>query len=455
MLRSPISSPSKAARAIHLLGHGLLILSLLWGVLNILQHSRLDHRSPYDEHTHFDYWYMIRHDHRIPAVYEAIDPDSLEIWGCQSRFRLLALSCTAEGGLSGPDPQIENTASPYLPTYYLATAAVSAILDLVPHSWDEFQLAKASSITWGVLSLCLLAALALQLGTPAAAAAMLLFAIAQTPSFVYLSTTLNPEIFVLLGTVAGLWLHLRNAHRFRTDWRWVGMTAALSAVVLTIKPTALLLPVSVAVLEVLHGQATARDRFLRSAAYFVATLLTFVAISSLTNQFREVFPSDGVMRDYMMERTGSRTFGTNMGMVFNQFQFSITSPGWRSLVDWDLPHAFPWLPKYVQLTALILVAWAAWLLATGKRLGQRAALHAGALASCLALPLSLFVYLKFADFPFFFQARYFMPYLMVTAVTATAFVCSLWPSITRIRHAHESAEGAREAATPAPLEPRP
>ena len=144
-----------------------------------------------------------------------------------------------------------------------------------------------------------------------------------------------------------------------------------------------------------------------------------------------------------------------MGMVFNQFQFSITSPGWRSLVDWDLPHAFPWLPKYVQLTALILVAWAAWLLATGKRLGQRAALHAGALASCLALPLSLFVYLKFADFPFFFQARYFMPYLMVTAVTATAFVCSLWPSITRIRHAHESAEGAREAATPAPLEPRP
>lgn len=424
----PAAAPqSVASQVVHYLGLFLLLASLVWGGLNILQHSRLDHRSPYDEHTHFDYWYKIRHEHRIPDVYETIAPESLEIWACQSRHRLLAVSCSAEGRLVGPDPKVENTASPYLPTYYLATAAVSALLDLTPHPWNEFQLAKASSITWGLLCLCMLALLALQLSIPPAAAALLLFSMAQTPSFVYLATTLNPEIFVLLGAVTGLCLHLRLARRFRTDWRWVAVIAALSALVLTIKPTALLLPVSVAVLETLHGQAAARARLLRAGAYLAGTLVVFVLISALTNQLREVFPSDGTMREYMMERTAHRTFGINMTMVFHQFQYSITSPGWRGLVDRDLPQLFQWLPRYVQLTALVLVAWIGWTLVSGRALGQRAALHAGTVASCLALPLALFAYLKVADFPFFFQSRYYMPYLMVGSVTATAFVFSTWP----------------------------
>lgn len=449
MFRSPafLITPT-TVRWFRLVGQFLLLVSLAWGVFNILQHSRLDQRSPYDEHTHFDYWYKIRHDHRLPAVYESIDPRSLEIWACQSQYRLLAVSCSSEGRLIGPDPKVENTASPYLPSYYLATAAVSKILDLAPHAWDEFQLAKASSITWGILSLCLLAVLALQLGVPPAVAAVLLFAIAQTPSFVYLATTLNPEIFVLLGAAAGLWWHLRSAALFRTDWRWVAVTALFSAAVLTIKPTALLLPVSIAVLELLQRHASIRARLLRATIYMLGTLLIYALISSGTNHFRDVFPSDGTMRDYMMERTGSRTFGTNMEMVFQQFQYSITSPGWRNLVDWQLPHAFMWLPRYVQLTGVMVVAWAGWALITGKGVGQRAALHAGALASCLVLPLALFGYLKMADFPFFFQSRYYMPYLMIGSVTATAFVCSTWPALVRkVRRPSTVSEAQERACT--------
>lgn len=421
---------------LRLLGYCLLLTSLVWGTVNMLQHSRLDDRSPYDEHTHFDYWYKIRHELRIPAVYESIAPASLEIWACQGRHNFLALQCSLEGRLTGPDPKVENTASPYLPTYYLATALVSAIIDVLPHSWNEFQLAKASSILWGFLSLCFIALLALQLGIPPAAAALLLFAIAQTPSFVYLSTTLNPEIFVLLGTTTGLWFHLRNAHLFRAQWRWVAVMAAASACALTIKPTALLLPVTIAVLECLHGPSHARQRLLRATAYLFGTLAIYIAISSLTNHFRAVFPSDGVMRDYMIQRTGDRTFGTNMQMVFHQFQYSITSPGWRSLLDWNLPHTFKWLPKYVQLTALVLVVCAGWTLIARRRIGEHAAVHAGALAGCLALPLALYGYLKVADFPFFFQARYFMPYLMVSSVTATAFVFSTLPTFIRLTRRH-------------------
>jgi hypothetical protein len=432
---------------IRFLGHGLLLASVVWGMLNILQHSRLEQRSPYDEHTHFDYWYKIRHEHRIPAVYEPIRREALEIWACQSRYRLLAVSCAPDGRLTGPDPKVENTASPYLPTYYLATAMVSEFVDLIPHAWDEFQLAKISNMAWGLLSLCFMALLSLQLGIPPAVGALLLFASAQTPSFVYLSTTLNPEVFVLLGTVAGLWIHLRTADRFRTQWRWVATMAAVSACVLTVKPTALLLPVCIAVLEFAQGPSLTRQRLLRASAYLFGTLAVYLAISSLTNQFRDVFQSDGVMRDYMMQRIGGRTFGTNMEMVFHQFQYSITSPGWRALVDWNLPHVFVWLPKYVQLTALLLLAHAGWTLISGQTIGVHAALHAGALAGCLALPLALFVYLKLADFPFFFQSRYFMPYLMVSSVTATAFVCSALP--TGFRFAKQRLAGSRDPSTSA------
>jgi hypothetical protein len=407
---------------------GLLVLaaSLLWGMNNIAQRMKLDYHSPYDEHTHFDYWYKIYHWNKVPAVYERIDNRSLEIWACGSTpVPMRGMTCSPGGKIKSDGRSHENTASAYLPTYYLLTAWLSrAVKALVPLD-NDFHLAKYTNMVWGFVGLLLIALLALHLGVPPLLAAMLVAVTAQAPIYVYMATVFNPEVFVLVAVLLGLYVYARFLYPLQNQTVFLLCASLLSALVLSVKPTALLLVVILGASELLRTPLSWRQRLLRVLVYGLCTVLIYAAMVAAINGVRGGGPSDGSMRDMLIRRLGDRSFFINMDMVYTHFLLSTASPGWRTLLDWNLPHAFMYLPSYVIALSGLVLIYLVFVLTKGIAVTRQAALFAGSALACVVLPLFLYIYLRLTHFPFFFQPRYFLPYLVTSALLGTAFVVSV------------------------------
>ena len=423
--------PLVSKKHLHLLNSflGFLVLaaSLLWGMNNIAQRMKLDYHSPYDEHTHFDYWYKIYHWNKVPAVYERIDNRSLEIWACgSSPVVMQGMTCSPSGKIENNGWSIENTASSYLPTYYLVTAWVSrAVKALVPTD-NDFQLAKLTNMVWGFVGLLLVALLAMHLGVPPLLAAMLVAVTAQAPIYVYMATVFNPEVFVLVAVLLGLYVYVRFLYPLKNQAVFLVCASLLSALVLSVKPTALLLVVILGVSELLRTPLSWRQRWLRVLIYGLGTALIYAAMVIAINSWRGESPSDGVMREMLVNQIGDRSFAVNMNMVYTQFTRSTASPNWRTLVEWKLPHAFMYLPSYVIALSGLSLVYLVFVLTKGVAVTRQAALFAGSALACVVLPLFLYIYLRLTHFPFFFQARYFLPYLVTCALLGTAFVVSVF-----------------------------
>lgn len=422
-----------SAKHFHLLIRvlGLLVLaaSLLWGMNNIAQRMKLDYHSPYDEHTHFDYWYKIYHWNKIPAVYERIDNRSLEIWACGSTPAVMQGICSPSGKIENENVSVENTASSYLPTYYLLTAWLSKAMKALVPTDNDFHLAKLTNMVWGFMGLLLLALLAVHLGVPPLLAAMLVAVTAQAPIYVFMATVFNPEVFVLVAVLLGLYVYARFLYLLQNQTVFLASACLLSALVLSVKPTALLLVVILGVSELLRTSISWRQRSLRVLIYGLGTVLIYAAMVAAINGSRGGGPSDGLMRDMLIRLHGDRSFFFNMKMVYVQFLRSTASPGWRTLIDWNLPHAFMYLPAYVLVLSGLSLVYLFFALSKGIAVTRQAALFAGSALACVVLPLFLYIYLRLTHFPFFFQARYFLPYLMTSALLGTAFVVSVFRQV--------------------------
>ncbi|MBW8316535.1 MAG: hypothetical protein K0M73_16885 [Hydrogenophaga sp.] len=430
MTLQPLVSKKHFHLLIRFLGLLVLAVSLLWGMNNIAQRMKLDYHSPYDEHTHFDYWYKIYHWNKVPAVYERIDNRSLEIWACGSTPVVMqGMTCSPSGKIENNSWSIENTASSYLPTYYLLTAWLSsAVKALVPVD-NDFHLAKLTNMVWGFVGLLLMSVLALHLGVPPLLAAMLVAVTAQAPIYVYMATVFNPEVFVLVAVLLGIFVYVRFLYPLQNQAVFLACASLLSALVLSVKPTALLLVVILGVSELLRTPLPWRQRLLRVLVYGLCTVLIYAAMVAAINGVRGGGPSDGSMRDMLIRRLGDRSFFVNMNMVYAQFTHSTASPGWRTLIDWNLPHAFMYLPTYVLILSGLSLIYLVIALSKGIAVTRQAALFAGSAVAFVALPLFLYIYLRLTHFPFFFQARYFLPYLVTSALLGTAFVVSVFRQV--------------------------
>ena len=409
-------------KVVHALGMVLLLAAIFFGWQN--QISRLDPEflSPYDEQTHFDYWWRIYEKKELPEVFDRMHYEPMNIWSCHGEGKANKPECSSSQ--AGPSTS-ENTSSNYLPTFYAATAGMAWVLEPFVESNDLFHLAKLANLAWGLISVVLVAWLLLLLAVPPMLAAVVVFGVSQTPAFVFAGITFTQEMFVLFFCLTGLIWHVkRTAHA--GIWRFALETGVLAGICLTIKPTALLLPVIIAVSEMLAVSRPWPERLRRVLGFSAVVMGFYLCIHLGLNQWRGVNPSDGKLRDFLAGLDGGRSHWQDWaGYVWTSFTRSVGSLHWRQMVDWDLPFVFMW---FHQLVMAMLVMAVPYFLVCAKRraapfLSSR--LFLGSVAAFVVLPLALAIYLLLIDFPYFFQPRYYTAYIVVSVILASAFLVDL------------------------------
>lgn len=392
-----------------------LAAAVIFGWHNQISRFDPDFRSPFDEHTHFDYWWRIYQQKTIPEVYDRIQHESLAIWSCYGDSRKLNPDCTPSG--DGPTAS-ENTASNYPPTFYVATAAMAWLLEPLIKTDNLFHLAKLANLAWGLISVVLVAWLALALKVPLLLTSVLVFAVAQTPAFVYAGITLNQEMFVLAFCLAGLTWYVRRTER-AGSLKFVLESGVIAGICLSIKPTALLLPVVLVIAELLKLGTPILQRLKRVTGFSLVVVVVYFLVAYGGNFLRGINESDGVMRGYLLGR-GTGDFQGWALHVWTSFTRSTASLHWRSLVDWDLPWLFMWFYPFVML--MLGLGCIHFVLAFLKKFRPALSfrLFMGAVVGFLVLPLALAVYLLFDDFPYFFQPRYYTAYIIIAVVLGAA-----------------------------------
>lgn len=403
------------------LGWLLLLAAVLFAWNN--QVSRFDptFRSPFDEFAHFDYWWQIYEKKQLPKVYDRMQQESLAIWNCYGDNVADDPSCNPKGP---GDSERENTASNYPPTFYVATAGMAWLIDQFIETDNLFHLAKLANLAWGLICVILVAWLALALHVPLILSAVLVFAIGQTPAFVFAGITLNQEMFVLLFCLIGLlWYVQRTVHTNAA--RFIFETGLLAGICLSIKPTALLLPVVIAIAELLASPRPWRARMTRVIGFTLAVGAVYLLLTAGVNQWRGINPSDGKMRDYLLSFGHSRDWMEWTIGIWTAFERSTSAWAWRSLVDWQLPWLFTRFYLLVVLMFALSIPYVLYLEIKSEGATVASRLMVGAALAFVVLPVALAIYLQFGDFPFFFQSRYYTAYIVVATIVATAFLADL------------------------------
>jgi len=423
----PPSIKELTKRIYHWLGWLLLLAAMLFSWNNQISRFDPEFRSPFDEHTHFDYWWRIYEKKQIPEVYDRLQHESQAIWWCFGEQLKDNPSCTPSGQ---GDSTHENTASNYPPTFYVATAGMAWLIDQFIETDHLFHLAKLANLAWGLICVILVAWLALTLNIPLVLTAVLVFAIGQTPAFVFAGITLNQEMFVLLFCLVGLVWYVKRTVHAKTG-RFIIETGLLAGICLSIKPTALLLPVVIAIAEMLASPSPWKERMMRVIGFTLAVGAVYLLLTAGINQWRGINPSDGKQRDYLLSLGVSTDWKVWTVHVWEAFTRSAGALRWRTLVDWDLPWLFVWFPAFVLTMLAVATTYVLHSESKGKRTCLTPRLTVGVAAAFVVLPLALAAYLSFGDFPFFFQNRYYTAYIVVATIVSTAFFTDLLKTATR------------------------
>jgi hypothetical protein len=415
-------SHQKLYHSIARIAGGLLVFaSVVFSIFNITSRFDAEFRSPFDEQAHFDYWWKIYQNHRMPDVYEPLYFESLRTWTCTKEQKISdeAFCQSDNTGFTS----IENTASPYLPTFYVVTAGIAAIINKFSPQENLFHLAKKSTLTLGILCILLLWATCTVLKLPLPLTALTIFATAQNPSFVFAAISFNQELLILAACLLGIMLYLKS-HPW-TDREFAVALGIFCALSMTIKPTALLLPVIIGFAELLAFQRSPLSRVKRFVAFSTITLIAFWFLQSGINAYREINPSDGIMREALIKLRGDSDFISLTGMVWAHFTRSTASLHWRHLVDWDLPWLFPHMHIYLLGALAIALLHLIFSSIQNRAPLDSSRMFVGSMVAFVALPLSLAAFLYIQNFPFFFQPRYYTAYTIIGVLLATAFLHDL------------------------------
>lgn len=415
---------SKFQKVFHWLGVLALFAAVVFGWNNLV--SRLDPEflSPYDEQTHFDYWWRIYEQKTLPAVYDKMHYEAMNLWACHGPNKERNPACSSE--LRGPSPH-ENSSTNYLPTFYAATAGMAWILSDFVETNDLFHLAKVANLAWALISVVLVAWLALALGIPALFAALVVFAISQTPAFVFAGITLTQEMFVLMCCLVGMILYV-NKKLHASYQGFVFVVGAFAGVCLTIKPTAMLLPVVIVIAELLALERPLVERLRRAAGFSAVVIFVYVSLHVGLNHWRGVNESDGSMRDFLLgfrQNKGEAAFYEWAAYVWKAFSWSSGSLHWRTLVNWELPWLFMRFQPFVLMMVVLSIPYLLWCAYRRANVDLACRLFVGSMVAFVVLPVALAVYLLFIDFPYFFQPRYYTAYIVVAVIAGSAFLVDL------------------------------
>jgi hypothetical protein len=184
-----------------------------------------------------------------------------------------------------------------------------------------------------------------------------------------------------------------------------------------------LAPITIVVVEFFRNNFNLKIFLKSGLLLIVKSALLYFAFRYTIDISRGDIESDGVMKAYLLsfDRSG-KTFWDYVSMTYTHWTWAQGSYGWRQLTDFSLPTPFLYYQYIINLilgASLLLIP----LAIIGKiKIPLSIFLFAGVILSAIALPIMLAVYLYFADFPYFFQPRYYTAYNILAVAFAVVFL---------------------------------
>jgi hypothetical protein len=198
---------------------------------------------------------------------------------------------------------------------------------------------------------------------------------------------------------------------------------------LTIKPTAILVPVIIAMAEIFNVERHIKDNIKRVFLLTFFVGVVYLLIHLLFDSLRKVNPSDNLMLEYMLGFQRSSNFWDLAEMVYVHWTRGHGSFHWRSLISSQLPHFFHYYHALFAISFMVFTISffiAPKIMQLGRVLGG---LFLGSLIAAIALPLVLSAYLAFTEIPFFFQPRYYTAYILISVILSVSYLNSILKSI--------------------------
>jgi uncharacterized membrane protein len=408
----------------------LVMLVIAFGASNIIQNVDPSYYSPFDEHTHFDYWYKIYHDGRIPAKYELLGQYPVDVWACSKGPAFAHMLCGEKNDIKSAPFAGESAATANLPTYYLATALISSVASTF-FNQQGLALAKYSSAIWGIGTLILSFLLLAKLKTPFLFSLMAMLLISSMPSLIYLSGVVNPEIFAaffsLLTILSYFWFSSIKSTAIK-----IVIWSVISAIGLTVKPS--LIEVMVVMAFLIGGVEKNKVKYKESFSYIILTIVIFGVLTLVINYFRGFGSSNGLMKSLLLSLPGM-DFKQKIQIVLDSFLLSMQNPGlgWKSLNMYSSNFLIEWVPLSLLASGVTATLYGCFNFIKTMRVATLR-IFVGWTLSLVLFPLGLYFYLLAVKFPFFFQPRYFLPSLIIGIILLAGLLSELLHSAIRGRN---------------------
>ena len=230
------------------------VVALLFVVLATLGASALvvraeRHFGPIDEFQHFDYVTELVYHHRVPLPGDVFTQEAMRTFVCHSAPAGPNAPRCSDTTFNPADFQTGGrvTAGGEAPAYYVPTAVVAWLAAKVTGAKDLFYATRLASVLWLLLGTVVVYLLARSFAAGRLLASAIALGSALGPLMLYQGSTTNPDSMSLLagaGTAAA-WLRWRGSTSRRS---WIAMAALLTFVAM-IKPNFIVVPVAVALAE--------------------------------------------------------------------------------------------------------------------------------------------------------------------------------------------------------------
>lgn len=392
---------------------GVLSCTLI-GILSFTFLARTEFFNPFDENSHYDYVVRIASEGTLPGRDAVVTQQALADWACSGTPGFERLECGAPEQRAVDAPwEGANTATRYFPSYYVLTALPTRILhDVLGAPWlDSARFATTCWLLALALGLVLLTR-ALGLNAFAALAASLLAC--SMPLVVTQGVSLNNDVAAAAVSVFGVWTWLRL--RSSSPTKRLVLSGGLALFAMTIKETALVCVLCIALLEWGHRQATATgDRPQQSVRAATGRAIALLA-SVLGSYIVLLYVLDPLVRgpasvtaeqsvSQVVAAAEPQQWGAATAKAFGYLTYSLQSAGFLPVFSGPWAQVLPVLIAMVVVGSLafrvLRTSWP-WSVSPVSSLGQ------AVLVFLAAFPVLTLMVMKVSGLPLVFQPRYYL-----------------------------------------------
>lgn len=398
----------------------ILFLFSIFFSINIIKNLDLSYYSPFDEHAHFDYWYKVYELHKIPIKFEKVSNKTTEIWACSGEPAFKHLKCGGINNVNDMPWAGENSASEYMPTYYFMTAQVTKVIVIINRLFDSnyiinyFELAKKSTVIWGIFSIFLLSSLTLAFNFRLYLSLFLVSICSNVPFFVDLSTSISPEIFSLFASLLLLNLYFFYfKDKKRCGWN-LFLLSLISGICLTAKETSMVSLVIISIYE-LYKKTNRKDNLIFIIKYLFGSMFVYCAFVVIVNLYRGSLAPNYLMIN-LIRSLPKLDFISTVSFVIASYNESAFQPVWRNLnyiYDVNLwgTKTILLFSKYQLYFNVLILCFFYKFTSKNSTLNGTIFLK-GWLVSVVMLPILMAIKLKISHIPFYFQPRYYINFLI-------------------------------------------